>query len=879
MSMSYGLIRRGRAPVAVVLLMLAGAAAQAGPDVIVGDIPDVQNYGLAAGKYAYAIGTTSCNLGDAPLTWIDCTSGPNCNIHPVISQNMYRLQTVNGSARFEQIGQAWLKHGFCALQGTVCSACTPGGNCDALFPGCSDPYSSSLNGSQSGLGPKSEVNASTGAFPYPWILQGTNTNATLFKRLQVNQADVGIAGAQYFVASMYVQPEDAAAGNDNNNQSYRPCTTTGGTLSLTGSTQRGKPAIQAWKDVDATVTISNVDVPADGRFIIASKATDLGGGTWHYEYAVQNLNSDRSGQAFTIPLPSGAVVTNIGFKDVDYHSGEPYALTDWSSATASNSITWSTQTYAQNVNANALRWDTIYNFRFDCNVAPASAAGVATITLFKPGSPATACGLAVVPAGTGGVCVPGNDACANAFNVGAGSTSFDTTFATTDGPSETLCTNAGDSQVGKDVWFRYTAAIGGLTTVSTCGSGFDTKVAVYGAACPSAANTAIACNDDSGTCGTNSLQSYLTFTATQGATYLVRVGGYTSGGNTTSGAGTLTISPPGPTAPPNDACANAITVAYPSVTAFNSALATSDGPTPTNCGTGNTVGNDIWYRVTPCASGTVTVSTCGANYDSVLAVYQNVCPPTNSNQLACNDDSCGLQSQLTFTAVAGTTYLIRVGGYQGATGSGNLTISGPSCPVVPANNDCANRAGIGLGATPINTTGATTDGPTTPCGQIGQDIWYNHPATCTGRMTITMCGLASNFDSMLAVYADAGCTNLAGRLITCNNDGADAACSGGRAEISLNIVTGRNYTIRLGGVGAATGTGTLTLTCTPRCRGDWNGDGSLTPADVAAFVNDWSSSLTTGTLLGDFDGNGSVVPADVAAFVSQWSSDLSGSCP
>src|SRR5437870_2895041 len=79
----------------------------AGPDVIVGDLPDVSNYGGALSKHAFAVGTTSCNLGDTQLAWVDCSSGPNCNQHPVISQNMYRLS--NG--RFEQIGQAWLKHG------------------------------------------------------------------------------------------------------------------------------------------------------------------------------------------------------------------------------------------------------------------------------------------------------------------------------------------------------------------------------------------------------------------------------------------------------------------------------------------------------------------------------------------------------------------------------------------------------------------------------------------------------------------------------------------------------------------------------------------------------------------------------------------------
>ena len=37
------------------------------------------------------------------------------------------------------------------------------------------------------------------------------------------------------------------------------------------------------------------------------------------------MNSDRSVQSITINFPSNAVIQNLAFRDVDYHSGEPYA--------------------------------------------------------------------------------------------------------------------------------------------------------------------------------------------------------------------------------------------------------------------------------------------------------------------------------------------------------------------------------------------------------------------------------------------------------------------------------------------------------------------------------------------------------------------------
>lgn len=84
-----------------------------GPDVIVGDINGVGNYSAQAGVEAYAVGTTSCNIGSSILLWEYNT--PDV---PVIGQNMYRLK--NG--RFEQFGQSWLKYAFSASSWTCAAA-------------------------------------------------------------------------------------------------------------------------------------------------------------------------------------------------------------------------------------------------------------------------------------------------------------------------------------------------------------------------------------------------------------------------------------------------------------------------------------------------------------------------------------------------------------------------------------------------------------------------------------------------------------------------------------------------------------------------------------------------------------------------------------
>ncbi len=347
------------------------------PDVIVGSLSGVSRLGSLGGYTAYSVDTVSCNLGSCWLNWINSTPA-----HPVIAQNMFRLK----DGRFEQLGQSWVKHGFAALAENVCGSCVPPPDGNHLGVRCSDPYDGGLNGVQGLMGPRSSVNPATGAFPYPDPAIQTTGNV-LFKRLHVSNADLDPAlnpGALYFVEGQYVTRDDAAAGKQNNNASYRKVLVGGApsyNVSLDGPTWQQRPAILAWQDTDQTVLVSQLQ--ADGLFLVASKVTSLGGALYHYEYAVQNLTSHRGARSFTVRFPPGTQLSNMGFHDVDSHSGEPYDLTDWSVEINSTSATWSTWDYEVAENANALRWGTLYNFRFDADVGPGL--GGVSLGLFRPG--------------------------------------------------------------------------------------------------------------------------------------------------------------------------------------------------------------------------------------------------------------------------------------------------------------------------------------------------------------------------------------------------------------------------------------------------------------------------------------------------------------
>ena len=349
------------------------------PDVVVGDLHEVNSYGNVGDIYAYSVGTVSCNVGTCWLNWFSNTPD-----HPVIGQNMFRYK----DGRLTQIGQSWLKHGFFALSETLCSNACISTDGTHLGVNCSDPYSAGLNGQQGYLGPRWQVNASTGVFPFPFDTDG-QTGDTIYKRLQVHADDLDPAlnlGASYFVEGQYVSADDAQAGNDTNNNSYRPIDVDPSTfeISLTGNTVRAS-AVNIWNREEPGVKAAEISIVNDGEITIAGNSTDNGDGTFHFEYAIQNLTSDRSAQSFWITVPHGATVTDIGFHDVDYHSGEPYDNTDWVMYhdTELNRVVWEGETFDVNPNANALRWGTMYNFWFDVDAT--SYFGSVNLDLFKPG--------------------------------------------------------------------------------------------------------------------------------------------------------------------------------------------------------------------------------------------------------------------------------------------------------------------------------------------------------------------------------------------------------------------------------------------------------------------------------------------------------------
>src|SRR5207302_5205770 len=93
-----------------------------GPDITYHDCTDVTHYGPVGSVHGYAIGSSTCNIGDIDLPWTNHSGGGTGT--PALAMNAFRLN--NG--RFEQIGQGWCKTACCAAAGTgVCGTCDGNG--------------------------------------------------------------------------------------------------------------------------------------------------------------------------------------------------------------------------------------------------------------------------------------------------------------------------------------------------------------------------------------------------------------------------------------------------------------------------------------------------------------------------------------------------------------------------------------------------------------------------------------------------------------------------------------------------------------------------------------------------------------------------------
>jgi len=239
--------------------------------------------------------------------------------------------------------------------------------------------------------------------------------------------------------------------------------------------------------------------------------------------------------------------------------------------------------------------------------------------------------------------------------------------------------------------------------------------------------------------------------------------------------------------PENDDWVNATKLDDVTNLEFTTVGASFDGPG------GCQTAPNVWYCYTASCTGTATISLCGSSYDTKLGVYETCGDPATSTLLACNDDACGVQSEVEIAVTAGSEYLIEVGGYSTNVGAGLLSVSCESCPDTPPNDNCSDVTAVTLadGVTQVLTgdnTCATSDCPDLA---PATEVWEAITLPVKMDLTITYCGTAPAFELVYIILVpDCPC---AGTSIFASATDWDACGDGNVTMTFLGLDAGTYY--------------------------------------------------------------------------------------
>ncbi len=380
------------------------------------------------------------------------------------------------------------------------------------------------------------------------------------------------------------------------------------------------------------------------------------------------------------------------------------------------------------------------------------------ISVTTPGGTATSAGNFSVIAGTSDNFTDGQ-----VISGPVGTVHGSTVVATKEAGEPNHAGNAG----GKSIWYYWTSPGSGPATIDTVGSTYDTLLGVY-TGNSIGALTLTADNDDIEP--GNQQQSRVTFAAVAGTVYRIAVDGYDGDSGSVVLNWNLALG--------NDNFADGQVISGNAGRVIGTTTGATKEPGEPNHAN-NTGGKSVWYSWTPSTSGTVTLDTVGSGFDTLLGIYTGNAVGALT-VIAGNDDITDgtVQSQVTFSAVAGTVYRIAVDGFGGT--SGNTVLNWTLVPFPPAITGFAPGSGaVGVsvvisGANFSGTSAVRFNGlsanfavnspsqitATVPAGASSGPISVVTPggvATSVGSFTVT--GVNDNFASAQVISGNAGSVN------------------------------------------------------------------------------------------------------------------------
>jgi len=374
----------------------SGLAAQSntvpGLDGRLTNITSPTNYGRRGpaypnGEVGMAFANTMCNPGSVNIPWYQAMQ-PN---HPKFGFIVVRV----ANDKIEQINEwSFCKHAFLSINvNGSCGSCQNPGTGSLMGLNCSDTYGAGNNASRTWLGPPQEIDPWLGTWNpvgsyfdigdpsqagYPAPADGVrslsqNIFDSVDNRVTMDEIDLTTPNADYYYGLQLIHEGEAlSARGDNLAHRGLNASFNGSSWSFSNNSngQDDGSILKRWPGATVTSASNGLD---DGRFFVAAKVTNLGGGNYHYEYAVHNVDNSRAGGSFRVPLAAGVTTSNHSFGDIDTDGSN-----DWSVAQVGNEVVFTATA------SNGLEWNTIYNFSFDADRSPG--AGGVVLDEHRPGA-------------------------------------------------------------------------------------------------------------------------------------------------------------------------------------------------------------------------------------------------------------------------------------------------------------------------------------------------------------------------------------------------------------------------------------------------------------------------------------------------------------
>jgi hypothetical protein len=339
------------------------------------------------GEIGMAMLNSMCNPGSVNIPWFAAMQPE----HPMFGFIIARV----ANDKIEQINEwSFCKHAFTSINvNGACGSCQNPGTGSLMGINCSDTYGAGNNASRTWLGPPEEIDPWLGTWSpvgsyfdigdpmqagYPAAADGNRSLSqsifdTVDNRVTVDEVDLTTAGASYYYALQLIHKGESLANRADNLAHRGMNPSFNGSSWSFGNNAEGQQygsVLNRWTGATVDSASNGSD---DGRFFVASKVTNLGGGNYHYEYALHNVDNSRAGATLRIPMAAAVAASNFSFGDIDTDGGN-----DWSAAQVGTDVVFTAPA------GNPLEWNTIYNFGFDADRAPG--AGGVVVGEARPGA-------------------------------------------------------------------------------------------------------------------------------------------------------------------------------------------------------------------------------------------------------------------------------------------------------------------------------------------------------------------------------------------------------------------------------------------------------------------------------------------------------------